>query len=346
MSMLRQDPLTGRWVIVAAGRDERPNEYLALSRADMPLADCPFCPGHEDQTTPEVQVLGRPDGSPPNTPGWRLRAFPNMYPALVPADPPPVFGLDEIPSPTLHRHAAGIGHHEVVVYTTDHHAGPASLTAAQHEELLRVLRDRGRVFARHPQVRYISPFCNHGPEAGATLSHPHMQIIGAPEVPLLAAEKAARCAAYRQEHQRCLVCDVEAAERAGGARLIAGNDLWTAFAPWASRFPWEMLFVPRRHGSSLLQATDAELAALAEVLAPALRCLARRHGEPSLNLVFHNAAVDTEGRDVGADSYHWHLEVLPRLGRPAGFEVGTGYTINAVVPEEAARWMRQEWEQA
>ncbi len=93
MSMLRQDPLTGRWVIVAAGRDERPNEYLALSRADMPLTDCPFCPGHEDQTTPEVLALGRPAGSSPNSPGWRLRAFPNMYPALVPVDPPPPFGL-------------------------------------------------------------------------------------------------------------------------------------------------------------------------------------------------------------------------------------------------------------
>ncbi len=345
MSMLRQDPLTGRWVIIAAGRGQRPDEFPAIVRDIRDSATCPFCPGHEDQTTPEVLALGRPAGSPPNSPGWHLRAFTNMYPALVPEHAKAPFGLTEGQPEGLYRHARGVGYHEVVVYTPDHTAGPASLTPDRFAGLLGVLRERSREFARHPEVRYLSPFCNHGPESGATLAHPHMQIIGTPEVPLLAAEKTARSAAYFREHGRCLLCEIETVERSSGARLLAANDHWSGFAPWASRFPWEMLFVPRRHTASLNQATDEELTALAAILVPALKALFAIHGEPSLNIVIHNATVDGAGNNEGEDSYHWHLEVLPRLSRPAGLEVGTGYTINSVVPEDAARWLRQEWEQ-
>ncbi|MDX2472518.1 MAG: DUF4921 family protein [Candidatus Krumholzibacteria bacterium] len=342
MSMLRQDPLTGRWVIIAAGRSARPNEFPAQVRDKSPRTDCPFCPGNEDQTTPEVLALGRSDDQPANGPGWRLRAFPNMYPALVPVDSVAPFGVQEGQDEALFGYASGLGRHEVVVYSTDHQASPAALQPDQLAELLIVLRDRARDFAIHPEVRYVSAFCNHGPEAGATLAHPHMQIIGAPEVPLLAVAKAARFDAYRQQNGRCLVCEMEAVERKAGTRVIATNDDWTGYAPWASRFPWEMLFVPRRHGASLAQATDAELAALAAVLAPSLQVLFGFHGDPSLNIVIHSATVDRNGADEGAESFHWHLEVLPRLSRPAGFEVGTGYTINSVVPEDVARWLRGE----
>lgn len=345
MSMLRQDPLTGRWVILAADRSARPNEFQVRGRTASPLAVCPFCPGHEDQTTPEILALGRPADGQADGPGWRLRVFANLFPALVPDGAKAPFGVSaELPD-ALYGHAVGLGRHEVVVYSPEHEAGPASLPPARLAELLGVLRGRARVFAGHPEVRYISPFCNHGPDAGATLSHPHMQIIGAPQVPLLAAAKAQRLAAYHGDHGRCLVCDLARTERVSGARLIAATDHWTVVMPWASRFPWEMLFIPRRHGASLIQATDAELAALADVLAPALRALQAIHGELSLNIVIHGAAVDAVGADQDPDSFHWHLEVLPRLSRPAGFEVGTGYTINSVVPEDAAPELRRKWDQ-
>lgn len=332
--------MTGRWVIFAVGRSGRPNEFPALRRDPNPLAECPFCPGRESCTTPEVLVLGRPAGEPANSPGWRLRAFPNLFPALVPNGAP-------VPTPggepqVLFGRAPGVGRHEVIVYSPDHAAGPATLGAQDWTELLGVLRARSQDFARHPSVRYVSPFCNHGPEAGATLAHPHMQIIGAPEVPSLAAARAGRQRAHRLEHGRCLLCDLARSETDAGARLIGANDLWTAWAPWASRFPWEMIFVPRRHGASLNGAVAEDLQGLALLLAPVLSALARRHGDPSLNIVLHSASVDAGGDDDDDGSYHWHLEVLPRLSRPAGFEVGTGYTINAVLPEQAALWLRQE----
>ncbi len=342
MSMLRQDPLTGRWVIIAAGRSTRPNEFPSRRWERSPAAKCPFCPGHEDQTTPEVLALGRPDGAVPNGDRWRLRAFPNLYPALVPDGTKPGFGLPEGSEQDLFRHAPGVGRHEVVVYTPDHLGSPASLAPSQWTDLLLVLRDRARDFAGHPDVRYVSAFCNHGPDAGATLAHPHMQIIGAPEVPLLAVNKAARSLRYLTDTGCCLVCDLAVAERELGARLIAANDDWTVWAPWASRFPWEMLFAPRRHQASLTAAGDSELASLARVLAPTLRKLFAIHEDPSLNIVIHSTTVDAVGNDQDAAAFHWHLEVLPRLSRPAGFEVGTGYTINSVVPEDAAAKLRQE----
>ncbi len=342
MSMLRQDPLTGRWVIIAAGRSARPNEFPTQTRDRSPRTDCPFCPGNENQTTPEVWALGRATGQAENGPGWQMRAFPNMYPALVPADAVAPFGRDEGADHELFRQTAGLGRHEVVVYSPNHQDSPAALGPDHMAALLLILRDRAQDFSQHPQVRYVSAFCNHGPEAGATLAHPHMQIIGAPEVPLLAACKASRFAAYRQDRGQCLLCDLEAAERASGNRIVAANDRWTALAPWASRFPWELLFIPRRHGASLAQATTEELQALAAVLSPALQRLFTFHEDPSLNIVIHSTTVDTAGQDEDGNNFHWHLEVLPRLSRPAGFEVGTGYTINSAVPEDVARWLRGE----
>ncbi|MCB1182744.1 galactose-1-phosphate uridylyltransferase [bacterium] len=342
MTMLRQDPLTGRWVIFAADRSRRPNEYPLRQRDTSGADRCPFCPGHESETTPEILALGRPAGASADGPGWRMRVFRNMFPALVPADAPPDAATGPLLGGRPAAGRAGIGHHEVVAYSPDHAAAPHTLAPGAWTELLGVLRDRSRVFARHPDVRYVSPFCNHGPEAGATLVHPHMQIIGAPEVPLLAVGKAEGFARHRAAHGTCLLCELATAEERDGARLVGANAAWLAMAPWASRFPWELLFVPRRHGASLNQATDSELVGLGTLLVPALRGLAKRHGDCSLNIVIHSAAVDAAGEDEGDGAYHWHLEVLPRLSRPAGFEVGTGYTINAVRPEDVAAALRSD----
>jgi len=337
MSMLRQDPLTGRWVIIAVGRSARPNDFPAAAQVKTAPADCPFCPGNESQTTPEILALGRPDDLPANGPGWRLRAFRNMFPALVPEAKGDVDNGDDF----FFRQGVGAGHHEVVVYEADHEANPATLTVDQMAELLGVLQDRSRVMAQHPSVKYVSAFCNRGSEAGATLVHPHMQIIGAPQVPIFAEAKARRAAKYFAGKGNCLVCDLAVAELASGERIVARNDDWVCFTPWASRFPWEILFVPLRHTSSLMAATDDELVSLAKVLSPTLKKLFERHGDLSLNIVIHNASLDAEGEARDPQASHWHLEVLPRLSRPAGFEVGTGYAINAVVPEEAAQWLRE-----
>jgi UDPglucose--hexose-1-phosphate uridylyltransferase len=355
MSTLRQDPLTGRWVIMAAGRSGRPNEFRLMQRDLTPGVHCPFCPGHEASTTPEILALGREPGATANGPGWCLRVFPNMYPALRPEVDAGFVETRSAETPAeLFPERPGIGSHEVVVYSADHAGSLASLDESRLLELLLVLRDRAKVFSRRPGHRYVSPFCNHGPEAGATLAHPHMQIIGTPELPSLVVDKAVRFDRYRDRTGHCLLCDLAAAEMASGARVIRRNDRWVCLAPWASRFPWEMLLVPAAHQADLIQAEDEELAALAQVLSYSLRRLNDIHGDPSLNLVLHSAPVaPPKGQVYGderlddlaysvRDCFHWHLEIMPRLSRPAGLEVGTGFTINSVIPEEAAQRLRGE----
>jgi len=358
MSTLRRDPLTGRWVIMAASRGDRPNEFRMMQRDLAPGAHCPFCPGHEGSTTPEILALGRSEDAAANGPGWRLRVFPNMYPALRQELPPEISSSSdavplELPS-EFFPERPGVGSHEVVVYSPDHAASLASLGESELLELLKILRDRAGVLSGRSGHRYISPFCNHGPEAGATLAHPHMQIIGTPELPSFVVDKAVRFAEFRARTGGCLLCDMMAAEKNSSDRVITRNDRWTALAPWASRFPWEMLLVPCEHRAFMTEADDDDLASLSEVLSFSLRSLASIHGDPSLNLVIHSAPLLPPNGEVfgdkrlddlaysPADDFHWHLEIMPRLSRPAGFEVGTGFTINSVIPEEAARRLREE----
>jgi len=348
MSDLRQDPLTGRWVILAAGRGARPDEFGLRQRvADDPAgrAACPFCLDHEDQTTPEILATGRPEKEPADGPGWRMRVFPNMFPALRPE-------TEGEPTGGLLPMTPGVGVHEVVVYTTDHGAAPADLDRDAWVELLILLRVRVREIAARDDVRYISPFCNHGPEAGATLSHPHMQIIATPEVPGLAVDRSLRWEAHRASSGGCLMCDLVSEERRNGSRVVAENGQGVVVTPWASRFPFEMILMPENHAPSLADADKAEFPGLADLLAKALVGLKKLHGDLSLNLVFHAAPLrGPEGWSDGRlaslsrppeDIFHWHVEILPRLSRTAGFEVGTGFSINSVLPEEAARLLRGE----
>ena len=352
MSTLRQDPLTGRWVIMAAGRGDRPNEYRLMRRDPTAADDCPFCPGNEHRTTPEILAHGRETDGPANGPGWRLRVFPNKFPALLaevpaPEEAPPADQVSE-----LFPLRPGLGSHEVIVYSPDHAASLSSLKETDLFELLKVLRGRSEVLSSRPGHRYVSPFCNHGPEAGATLAHPHLQIIGTPELPSLVVDKAVRFADYRDRTGRCLLCDLLTAEKSSGEREVLSNGHWTALTPWASRFPWEMLLIPADHQAYLTGADDENLEALAEVLSFCMRSLSAVHGDLSLNLVVHSAPLTPpagelygdqrlDGRAYSpAEDFHWHLEIMPRLSRPAGFEVGTGFTINSVIPETAARRLR------
>lgn len=342
MSHLRQDPLTGRWVIMATARQDRPNDFGLAAPPRTDPADCPFCPGHEDRTTAEVLATGRGPGQGRSC--WRVRVFGNMYPALEP-DPGPV-GVQAAPD-HLFPTAAATGRHEVVAYTPDHQGSLGGLAEDHLAEVLRVVRDRAAVLAaEQPQIRHVLPFCNHGPQAGATLAHPHLQILAAPLIPALVSRKAAALTAHKNVTGRCLLCDILAAEEKDGRRIVARNDRWTLLAPWASSFPYEMRAVPRAHSSRLEGASDGELAALAPLLKSALATLEQIHQNLSYNLIIHSGAVRGDGTPAGeaaaGPDFHWHLEVLPRLARLAGFEAGSGFAINSITPETAAACLRGE----
>lgn len=332
MSQLRQDVLTGRWVIVAAGRQGRPNEFTSAPVEQTDPADCPFCPGHEDRTTPEIMAWGRPDQG--SVDQWQIRVFNNMYPALR---PDPTCESPCSATANFFPAEAGLGAHEVMAYTPNHLGSPGTLSEARWVGLLQTIRKRMQALPHaHPGIKHILPFCNHGPQAGATLAHPHLQVLASPVVPALVLEKQSCFRAHHRQHGRCLLCDLVEEEIKTGDRLVTCNDQWAVITPWASRFPFEMRVIPRSHLPRLEDTDELTLTSLAQVLKTALASLEKIHQNLSYNWVIHTAPLG-EG-----EYFHWHLEVLPRMARLAGFEAGSGFAINSIAPETAAARLRQE----
>lgn len=332
---------------MAADRRLRPNEYQTVQQAATSVDECPFCPGHESRTPAEVAVVGRDPGQAANGPGWRIRAFPNKYPAVVPAGGPDLQPVEPTSDDDLWVERPGHGCHEVIVSSANHDDRLATLSESHMAELLALVSQRMAAMARIGSLAHILPFCNQGAAAGATRSHPHLQIIATSIVPALVLEKLNKMGAYRQARGRCLVCDLLERETAAKVRLVAANDRGVLVTPWASRFPYEMLLAPRAHQSTLTDADPADLQALAGLLSRAMRQLAQAQADPAVNLVFHCAPLAScEATDYGKgelnDGFHWHVEILPRLARLAGFEAGTGFAINSVMPETAAQRLRGE----
>ena len=331
MSELRQDPITARWTVIAPGRAQRPNGYPKRP-PPAPVENCPFCEGHESWTPPEVASVG-PTDRPANGPGWTVRAIPNKFPTLAPGGegeerPGGADGLARRP---------GQGFHEVIIETPDHAARLATLPFSQVRAFLRVLRDRVRALAAMPGTASLVIFENSGPESGGTLFHPHAQVVAVPEiVPMLAEELAAASAYARSPPGGCLFESILAKERAERVRIVREAPGFTAYCPFASQLPYEVRVVPHRHSGSLGAATDREVDALAELLPGLLRGFEEVAPEASYNFVVRALA---DGRPE-RPAYHWHLDLLPRLIRPDGFEVGGGICVNPFAPETAAEELR------
>lgn len=340
MSELRHDPIQGRWVIIATDRSRRPHD-LEVAAAHRETGFCPFCPGHESRTPPEIAAVGRPSGAPRNGEGWRLRVVPNKYPALG------VDGDLDRRGVGLYDRMRGVGAHEVVIDTPDHDGDLSRLAPAHAADLLRLLQERMRDLFRDRRLQYVLPFKNHGAAAGATLAHPHTQIIATPVIPRIVARELSQARAHYARKERCLFCDVLDEERERGERLVHECEHFVVLAPYASRFPFELLILPRRHGHDFAAAGGEEIEALGACLVEVARRMKRVLKDPPFNLVIHSApnrdafsARPDDWRTLHLD-YHWHLELLPRLSRVAGFENGTDFYINPTAPEEAARYLRE-----
>lgn len=325
MSELRRDPFTGRWAVVAEGRSARPNDYAARPPTESSDGDCPFCEGREERTPPEVAAV-RGGGSHPNGPGWSVRAIPNRFPTLGGEPGAPAAGL----GPGRPERRPGVGVHEVVIESPRHSPAMPYLGAEQLRELFRFLRGRLRAIEARPGIASVLLFENWGPESGGTLWHPHAQLVGTDQIPATLAEEARRF----REHAggTCLLEEVVVAEEEDATRVVFADDSWTVVAPFGSEHPYEMRLVPRHHAPSLSEATDPEVDALARLLPHMLRALDRVAKGASYNWVVHALGPATSP----SPSFHWHVEVLPRLVRPDGFELGAGVAVNPLRPEEAA----------
>lgn len=311
-------------MIVAPERAHRPHAF----ERDPPPArrrPCPFCPGNEAETPPELFSL-REHGA-PDQPGWRVRIVPNKFPAVLP-DAAPAAGREG-----FYGRRSGFGAHEVIIEDADHGATLGDLPVERLAELLEVIRRRFLERAADPRFRYVCFFKNHGRAAGATVEHTHSQLVALPLVPpLVAAELAGARRRYRREG-RCVFCELAEREPAG-PRLVLEVPGAVSLAPYAARAPYETWLVPRPHQSHFETARDFEPVAAA--LRATLRKLDRVLHRPAYNLVLHTAPLQAPA----LAHYHWHLELIPRLTKLAGFEWGAGLYMNPVPPEEAARRLR------
>jgi UDPglucose--hexose-1-phosphate uridylyltransferase len=328
MPSLRRDPITGRWVILAPERADRPQAILRLppQPEDGP---CPFCAGHEAVTPPELLVAR--EGGRPNGPGWTLRVIPNKFPALrveIQMNRRGVGPYDE---------ASGVGAHEVIIETPDHGLSLGDLSAAQVQAVFTAFQSRLLDLSRDERLRYLLLFKNSGAAAGATVHHSHSQLIALPLVPREVQDELDATAHHFKDKERCLYCDVIDHELRQRERVVVETGSYLVLSPWAARTPFELWVLPKEHRSQIEASSAQELAGLADVLRLTLRKLDRALERPAYNFWLHTLPL----REKPSPSYHWHLELKPTLSLQGGFEWGTGCSINPTPPEEAAAFLRQ-----
>lgn len=330
MPELRKDPILGAWVIIARERAKRPSDFARRPPEKRKGQEtCPFCYGREDQTPPEVLAY-RPAEGEPNTPGWSVRVVPNKFPALDPQEQ--LFSREVGPFTLL----SGRGVHEVIIETPEHEASLVTYPREQLELVWRAIIERYQALARDPDLRYIQIFKNHGALAGASLEHPHFQLVATPLIPPLIQQELDASYRYYTARHRCIYCDVIELEERENQRTVEKNESFLIFCPYASRAPFEFWLLPRRHKSHFFLLTPSELRDLASILQEIMGRLVASLADPPFNLMLHTAPVDLEPTEY----YHWHLEVVPRLTVWAGFELGTGVYINPTPPEVAAKFLQ------
>ncbi len=329
MAEVRQDAVSGRWVIIATERAARPHDFH-VGRGGPRGGFCPFCEGNEDRTPPEIAAV-RPAGGRPNGPGWQVRVVPNKFPALQPG----AEGYDR--GGSIHRVVGGHGAHEVIIESPEHLLSPVQLSPERFALVMRTCRDRYRALIEDERISYVLVFKNVGERAGASIEHTHSQLIAVPVMPKRVAEEMRRCEAFYRDESECLFCSMLAEELDVGERIVADCEGYVVLSPYAARFPFELWVLPKEHHWHFHELDAAQIGALARVLHEVLARLEACLREPPFNYLIHTAPVS----DGEAEHYHWHIEVIPRVTHVAGFEWGTGFYINPMEPEAAARHLRE-----
>ena len=330
MSELRKDPIVGRWVIIAGERAKRPSDFKPEHQTQVDPGTCPFCEGNEASTPPEILAY-RERGSKPNGPNWRLRVVPNKYPALQ------VEGGLQKRGEGMYDRMAGIGAHEVIIESPKHHLSLSTMDEEAVREVLWVYRDRMVDLKRDNRFMHGMLFKNVGPAAGASLEHSHSQLIVTPTMPISVAEEMSGASEYYRYRGRCIYCDMIEQEISNGSRVWHDSEHFTVFCPFAGRFPFETWILPKHHSSHFENIQKGGVDDLGTLLKQVLARLEKVLDRPPYNYIIHTAPFDHQEQP----HYHWHMEIIPRLTKIAGFEWGTGFYINPVPPEDAARFLRE-----
>lgn len=335
MSELRYDPLKRKWTVIAPERAHRPSDTGKTLNIQDNEEVCPFCPGHESATTKEIlRFNGVENGE------WTLRVVPNKYPAFrIEGDlKREGYGSYDI--------VTGIGAHEVVIETPEHKVSLSDYTSKTLFNIFKAFKLRIIDLRQDIRFRYIFAFKNYGFNAGATLIHPHSQIIAMPVIPDLVVSMLKSAKTYFEQKERCLVCDILRMEYRSNERIILENADFVAMCPFASFSPFETRIYPVKHTYDFTKINDNELLSLSNIVKEIFARLDRSLNGPDINMVIHTApslnkrpAHPEYWNSIFYD-YHWFLEIIPRISGYAGFEWATGFNINMVKPEEAAKFLK------
>jgi UDPglucose--hexose-1-phosphate uridylyltransferase len=325
MPELRKDPITGDWIVVATERAKRPELF---SQSKKKVTACPFCPGNEALTPPEIMAY-RTLETKANEPGWKLRVVPNKFPAFIPGEK--VEATDG-----LFVHMPAIGAHEVIIHSPAHTKSLGLMSLEEIELIITAYIERYLALKEKKYIQYISIILNHGEEAGASIEHPHSQIFASPIIPPKVKKELRRAAAYYEKNRSCIFCDMVEAELSSKTRLIKELPRLVAFIPYASGLPFQITVLPKKHRPAFEKLDLDEKKELALILKFLLLQFKQAFLDPPYNLYLHTSPCNNEDTDY----YHWHISLFPKLTIQAGFELSTGILINITQPEEAAAFLR------
>lgn len=337
----RLDPLSGDWTIFAPERDRRPHEFKVTRTVTGKSVDCPFCVGHES-ATPDPVWVGKIEDSSLNVleqssrgEDWSVRVVPNKFPAVTGvAGPGPKEAIVGFERESEFFHSRTLtGGHEVIVESPDHIESISQLDFAHAALVFQAYRDRIRHWREQPGVRYISVFKNVGGEAGASLQHAHSQLIALDRCPQHINTRIDRMRRHHANSGCCLQCDLIRAELKSKRRIVAQTDSLVAFCPFASRLPMLIRITSKSHQAHFEDLKDAELEEVSRLASRVISWLEELCPGAAYNYLLHTCPPGVSG---GGDSYHWSMEIFPRLTQVAGFEWSSQCMINPVLPEIAA----------
>lgn len=333
MSEVRRDIVTDTWVIIDTENDIIPVVSAEIATQDEP---CPFCEGNELNTPKEIYAIR--DGSPPNGPGWKVRVVPNIHPILRVEGELEKFGVG------VYDMVTGTGANEVIIESPTHITNLAKLSTEQISLILDTYRFRIEDLHKDKRIRYVLIFKNYGRLAGSsTINHIHSDLIALPATPNRVKQKLNGSYEYYRYKERCIFCDIIQQEIDMAERLILQTDNFVAFAPYASRFPGEVMVIPKNHSFSYKLISKTELGDLAYVLKKVCGSIHRGFSDPPYNLVLTdspNLLPQPDYWKTIEQDFHWHIEIIPRVYRTTGFELGTGFYINRYGPEKSAKMLR------
>ena len=329
MSELRRDPILGRWNIIETEGPLGPAAFEVDPHTPA-SSKCPFCYGNEAITPPEIYAV-RPAGSPANGPGWSLRVVANKFPALKIEGDLDRRGLG------VFDMCNGVGAHEVIIETPEHQRQTADLSLEEFSSVIRAFKGRSLDLRGDRRLKYTLIFKNFGLSAGASLEHTHSQLIALPIVPKRVQEELKGAERYFEFRERCPYCDLLHQDLQEDERVVCENRSFVAVCPFMSGFPFEIWILPKEHRGDFAQIAPEAITDFARILKETLQRVRTALNNPAYNFIIHTAPIEPRERE----EYHWHLELIPKLTKIAGFEWGTGFYINPTSPEFAAKILRE-----